>query len=199
MNHYFLEICEKSMKNKQQRSIYSEYKDHQITCEDVFWSRRDVIKRLAMTGIGASVAGSSFLYSSEKVNSLFLTDETLSSEFVVTNHNNFYEFSTSKSKPANLAKNFNPGLDWKVKISGAVENPGYYTLDDILKWSNIEERIYRLRCVEAWSMVIPWTGFQLSHLINRIKPTSKAKFVEVKTLKSASIFPRQKRDRKSVV
>jgi len=181
------------MNNRKDRRIYSDFKDYQITCEDTFWSRREVIKNLAMSTAGASIVGSSFLHSSEKVNPLFSTNETLSSEYVVTNHNNFYEFSTSKSKPANLAKDFNPGNDWKVKISGAVEKPGDYTLEDILKWSNIEERIYRLRCVEAWSMVIPWSGFQLSHLINRVRPLSKAKFIEFKTLKSPSTFPGQKR------
>jgi len=181
------------MNNRKEREIYSGFKDYQVTCENTFWNRRNFIKKFAMSAVGTSIAGSSFLQSSEKTNTLFSTEEALSSEFVVTNHNNFYEFSTSKSKPAKLAKNFNPGNNWKVKISGAVEKPGNYTLEDILKWSNIEERIYRLRCVEAWSMVIPWSGFQLSHLIDRVKPSSKAKFVEFKTLKSPSVFPGQKR------
>jgi len=181
------------MNNRKERSIYSDFKDCQVTCENTFWSRREVIKKLALSSAGVSIIGSSFLHSSEKPNPLFSTNEALSSEFVVTNHNNFYEFSTSKSKPANLARNFKPNNDWKVEISGAVEKPGNYTLEDILKWSEIEERIYRLRCVEAWSMVIPWDGFQLSHLINRVKPSPKAKFVEFKTLKSPSVFPGQKR------
>ncbi len=181
------------MKNRKSRSAFSGFKDYQVTPEQAFWNRRAFIKSL---GFGA-IAGSSLclpnLLAAQVKPSSYSTAEPLSSEYVVTHHNNFYEFSTSKSKPAELAADFNPSNDWKVSISGLVEKPGEYTLDDILKWANVEERTYRLRCVEGWSMVIPWTGFQLSDLINKVKPTKNARFVEFKTLKSRSVFPGQRR------
>jgi sulfoxide reductase catalytic subunit YedY len=181
------------MKNRNLRSIYSSIKDSQLTAESVFWSRRDLIKNFTLSAMGASTLGSSLLRAAATDSSGFITAEPLSSEYVVTHHNNFYEFSTSKSKPAEMAKDFNPGNDWKVSISGEIEKPGDYTLEDILSWTNSEERIYRLRCVEAWSMVVPWRGFQLSQLINRVKPNARAKFIEFETLESSSVFPGQKR------
>ena len=173
------------------KKSYTAIKENQITSESIFNNRREFIKGIVGSSLISVAPVGMYLNATE--NSDFSTTEPLSSEFVVKNHNNFYEFSTKKSKVAELAKNFNPGNDWKVKISGAVEKPGNYTLEDILSKIDIEERIYRLRCVEAWSMVIPWSGFQLSQLIERVKPSPKAKYVEFKTLKSPSVFPGQKR------
>lgn len=174
-------------------------KESLVTSENVFWNRRQFIQRFTQSAIGASgLLASGALLASETAQSNenakpFDTAEALSSEYVVTHHNNFYEFSTSKSKPAELAKDFKPGNDWTVQISGEVGKPGKYSLEDILKFTNTEERIYRLRCVEGWSMVIPWTGFQLSQLIKRVAPTSKAKYIEFETLESRSTFPGQRR------
>lgn len=167
--------------------------ESEVTAENIFWNRRKFIK--GVTAGAALSAGAIPLPG--MANDFAGTDlkSELSSEFVITHHNNFYEFSTDKQKPAKMAKNFNPGLDWQVEISGEVEKPGTYTLEDILKWVNIEERIYRFRCVEAWSMVIPWRGFQLSDLINHVQPNSKAKYVKFKTLHDVSVFPGQKRGR----
>ncbi len=183
------------MKNRKLRKIFSAFTDNEITSEEFFWQRRRFIKNLGASSLGASILGSNIINASatKKVPAEFQSTEPLSSEHVVTHHNNFYEFSTSKSEPAILAKDFNPGNDWKITVSGEVENAGDYHLDDLLKRVDIEERIYRLRCVEAWSMVIPWRGFQLSQLINLLKPTSKAKYVEFKTLHSPDVFPGQKR------
>jgi methionine sulfoxide reductase catalytic subunit len=181
------------VKNRKVRSAYTSFKDYQVTPETIFWNRREFIQKLG----SAALAGSALsLFNSQALAaklSPYSTSESLSSEHVITHHNNFYEFSTSKTKPAELAANFNPSNDWKVKVSGLVEKPGEYTLDDILNSANLEERIYRLRCVEGWSMVIPWNGFQLSDLINKVKPTSRAKFIEFKTLKSRKVFPGQNR------
>lgn len=181
------------MKNRKLKAIYSKIKDHEITAEPAFWDRRTFLK-----GLGYSVGVSSGLSSFGSLASTtpaFSTAEPLSSEYVVTHHNNFYEFSTSKSKPAEMAKDFLPGNDWKVSVSGEVEKSADFTLEDILSRTTIEERIYRLRCVEGWSMVVPWQGFQLSELLNRVKPTSKARFVEFETLESRSTFPGQNRGR----
>jgi len=181
------------MKNRKFRTLYTAIKDNQITPQEAFWDRRAFLKNLGLTMVSGSTLLPRITLSATDSRSVFTTSEPLSSEYVVTHHNNFYEFSTSKSKPAKLASKFKPGNDWKVAISGLVAKPGEYTLEDILSWSPQEERIYRLRCVEGWSMVIPWQGFPLSDLIKRVQPSAKARFVEFKTLESRSTFPGQKR------
>lgn len=110
----------------------------------------------------------------------------------VTSYNNFYEFGTDKYSPAQEAKNLTV-TPWSVHIEGEVAKPGTYDLDDILKAHPLEERIYRLRCVEAWSMVIPWVGFPLADLLKRFEPTSRAKYVEFATLYRPSEMPGQQR------
>ncbi|TQV81578.1 protein-methionine-sulfoxide reductase catalytic subunit MsrP [Aliikangiella coralliicola] len=168
--------------------------ESQVTPESIFWNRRQFIQKfgLATSYLGMMGIAPVNAESNSGLSGLALKDE-LSSEYVITHHNNFYEFSTDKKKPAELAKNFTPGNDWRVAIEGEIEKPGEYTLEDILKWVQLEERIYRLRCVEAWSMVVPWTGFELSTLIKHVKPTSKAKYIEFKTLHDPKVFPGQKR------
>jgi sulfoxide reductase catalytic subunit YedY len=94
----------------------------------------------------------------------------------ITNYNNFYEFSTDKQAVARLAEDFTTE-PWTVEVSGLVNNPKTFGVDDLLKMFPQEERIYRLRCVEAWSMVIPWNGFPLASLLKEVEPTSDAKFV----------------------
>ncbi|VAW81603.1 Protein-methionine-sulfoxide reductase catalytic subunit MsrP [hydrothermal vent metagenome] len=108
----------------------------------------------------------------------------------VTGYNNFYEFGTAKSDPAKHAHTLNSS-PWTVAIEGEVAKPGNYQLEDLLKKMPLEERIYRLRCVEAWSMVVPWIGFQLSALLKMVEPTSKAKFVEFVTLQDTQQMPGQ--------
>jgi sulfoxide reductase catalytic subunit YedY len=121
----------------------------------------------------------------------FSTDEPLTPYEDVTHYNNFYEFDSDKYSPAKLAANFRT-KPWSVAIEGEVAKPGVYNLEDILKPHPLEERIYRLRCVEGWSMVIPWVGFPLGDLIKRFEPTSKAKFVEFVTLYDPEQMPGQR-------
>ena len=120
------------------------------------------------------------------------TDEPLTPYDDVTNYNNFYEFDTTKYGPAKVAKDFRT-KPWSVAIEGETAKPGMYNLEDIMKPHPLEERIYRLRCVEGWSMVIPWVGFPLGDLIKRFEPTSKAKFVEFLTLYDPEQMPGQRR------
>jgi sulfoxide reductase catalytic subunit YedY len=110
----------------------------------------------------------------------------------VTSYNNFYEFGTGKEDPARYAGEFRT-RPWTVKIEGHVNKPGDYALDDLLRPHTIEDRIYRLRCVEAWSMVIPWRGFALADLIKRVEPTGSAKYVEFRTLLDPEQMPGQRR------
>src|SRR5579859_6451768 len=109
----------------------------------------------------------------------------------ISTYNNYYEFGTDKSDPAQNAQGFRP-QPWTVAVSGEAEVTGAYALEDILKPHPFEERIYRLRCVEAWSMIVPWVGFPLGDLLKRFKPTSKAKFVEFKTLYDPKQMPGQR-------
>lgn len=111
----------------------------------------------------------------------FSTDEEKTPYKDVTTYNNFYEFGTSKSAPAIRAADFKTD-PWSISIEGECAKPGVITLEDALKPHALEERIYRLRCVEGWSMVIPWIGFPLADFLKRFEPTSKAKFVEFETL-----------------
>lgn len=110
----------------------------------------------------------------------------------ITTYNNFYEFGTGKGDPARNAHTLRPE-PWSVVVDGEVNRPGKYALEDLLKGLALEERIYRLRCVEAWSMVIPWVGVPLAQILKRYEPTSKAKFVEFTTLLDPEQMPGQRR------
>ena len=118
----------------------------------------------------------------------YTTDEALTPFEDVTTYNNFYEFGTGKNDPSSRANEFDVD-PWSVEITGEVNKPGTYTLEDILGSVTLEERIYRLRCVEAWSMVIPWVGFPLADLINRFEPNGNARFVEFQTLVDPEQMP----------
>ena len=109
------------------------------------------------------------------------TTDPLSTRETITTFNNFYEFGTDKADPAKNAKAFKP-RPWSVAIEGACAKPGSYTLEDILKPHAIEERIYRHRCVEGWSIVVPWDGFPLGDVLKRFEPTGAARFVELTTV-----------------
>ncbi|MCX7894249.1 MAG: protein-methionine-sulfoxide reductase catalytic subunit MsrP, partial [Burkholderiales bacterium] len=106
----------------------------------------------------------------------------------VTSYNNFYEFGTDKSDPARNAHTLKV-RPWTVQVEGAVAKPRVFDIDDLLKLAPLEERIYRLRCVEGWSMVIPWIGWSLAELIRRVEPTGHAKFVEFVTLADPKTMP----------
>jgi sulfoxide reductase catalytic subunit YedY len=105
-----------------------------------------------------------------------------------TGYNNFYEFGTDKTDPARRAHTLKT-RPWTVEIEGLVKKPGRYGLEDLMKWAAMEERIYRLRCVEGWSMVIPWVGYSLAELIRRVEPQPGAKFIEFVTLADPATMP----------
>jgi methionine sulfoxide reductase catalytic subunit len=123
--------------------------------------------------------------------SSFSTSEKQTPLNDITHYNNYYEFSTDKYEPADLAKNFNP-RPWSIKVEGLANKPKTFDIDTLLKL-HLEERIYRMRCVEGWSMVIPWIGFPLNALLNQVEPNSKAKFVEFTTLYDPKRYPGQQR------
>jgi sulfoxide reductase catalytic subunit YedY len=146
----------------------------EITPKSVYLSRRRWLGGLAAFALarralaGAKLAG--------LLQSPYSTAEKQTPYNDVTHYNNYYEFGTSKDQPAGLAKNFRT-RPWTVSVEGAVGNPKVYDIDSILKFAPLEERIYRHRCVEGWSIVVPWIGFPLNALIKQAEPLSKAKFV----------------------
>jgi sulfoxide reductase catalytic subunit YedY len=127
------------------------------------------------------------------VKSSFSTDEKPNSFKDITNYNNYYEFSTDKGEPNALSANFRT-RPWTVSIEGLVAKPRKLDIDTIMKLAPLEERIYRHRCVEAWSMVIPWVGIPLNALIKQAEPLGKAKFVAFETIHAPDQMPNQKRD-----
>jgi len=177
-----------------------------VTDESVYLSRRKLLKQMGFMGAGTLLAQSTQAsaidwFSKEKSSTKFTTlplsfsassqrDQILTPEAKVTSHNNFYEFGTGKSDPVNNAQQFKV-KPWQLKVTGAVENELTLDHDDLFKYLPLEERIYRLRCVEAWSMVIPWIGFSLAALLSKAKPLAKGKFVAFETLYDPEQMPGQ--------
>jgi sulfoxide reductase catalytic subunit YedY len=118
------------------------------------------------------------------------TDEKVNSYKDVTTYNNFYEFGLDKEDPSKYAHTLKP-RPWSVVVDGQCAKPGTYNIEDIMKWAPLEERIYRHRCVEAWSIVVPWAGYPLSEFIKKFEPTSRAKYVQFKTLVDQKQMPGQ--------
>ena len=125
------------------------------------------------------------------IESTYSTDETPNSYMDVTTYNNFYEFGVQKDDPWRNSQNFKP-RPWTIEVTGEAEVTGTFDLEDFVKPHTLEERIYRLRCVEAWSMVIPWVGIPLADVIKQFKPMSNAKYVEFKTLLDPEQMPGQR-------
>jgi methionine sulfoxide reductase catalytic subunit len=155
-----------------------------ITDEALYWNRREFLKA---AGIGVAAAG--LLPSLDRFSR---SDEKLTPYDDITGYNNFYEFGTDKGDPKANAIRFRT-RPWKVEVAGEVKRPATYDLDDLLKPHTPVERVYRLRCVEGWSMVIPWLGIPLRDMIDRFEPTSNAKFVEFTTLLDPQQMPGQQR------
>jgi len=156
-------------------------------------SRRGFLARGSAALLAAGITPN-ILWAGEKIanvkKSKYSTTAKLTPYEDVTTYNNFYEFGLSKSAPAIQAKNFKT-KPWTVTIDGEVNNGGEFLLEDLLKKQTLEERIYRFRCVEAWSMVIPWVGFSLADLLKQVQPTSKAKYVSFTTLYDPEQMPGQ--------
>ncbi len=145
-----------------------------ITTEEVFLQRRRFL--LGSTALMLSAA-SGLTYASCAPLKTPVINEPLTDLFAATHHNNYYEYSTNKQAVAHLAKEFNP-RPWTVSIEGEVQRPKVYDIDELIRLIPTEERIYRLRCVEGWSKVVPWSGIPLCEVLKLADPTGKAKFVE---------------------
>ena len=181
----------------------SAIKPSEITDRSVYMNRRKFMQTTSgflMAGVAGLVSAKSSKQQQGfgrakldfQTSPAYSTNEEQTPHQHVTEYNNFYEFGTDKYSPAQKAHSLTT-QPWSVTIEGEVAKPGTYALEDILKPHALEERIYRLRCVERWSMVIPWVGFPLGDLIKRFEPTSKAKYVEFSTLLRPEEMPGQKR------
>ncbi len=182
-------------------------KSSEITDEKTYWNRRNFIRGGILA---ATTTATGLLYrtlntpgreakkpdlAGLQAKGGYLTPEGQpSTDFAdITNYNNFYEFSTSKQDVAPRARNF-VTRPWTVEVGGMVHKPKTFDLDDILKIAPLEDRVYRFRCVEAWSMVIPWMGFPLAELLKQVEPMGEARFVKFITLFDPERMPNQRRD-----
>ena len=164
----------------------------EITPESRYLSRRMLIAGMVAAGVGLTAASADAApLPNVRKNAAVSTKETVNSYEDITTYNNFYEFGTDKTDPAERSGQFRP-RPWSVTVAGEAERTGTFTLEDILKPHALEERIYRLRCVEAWSMVIPWVGFPLGDVLKRFKPTSRARYVAFRTVLRPSEMPGQR-------
>lgn len=174
----------------------------EITPQQTYQQRRDLIKLMATGAAGAAMAGwagrQAMAYSKPGKLSVLAgapsgisgatSTESVTDYKDATTYNNFYEFGTDKADPAKNARTL-VTKPWSVAVEGMVKNPKVYTLEDLLKLSPMEERIYRLRCVEGWSMVLPWVGYSLAALIKKVEPLGSAKYVEFITQADPKTMP----------
>ncbi len=201
------------------RRLPKEPPSSEITPEALYLRRREFIKNGALTAGTAVAVGGSLLWLMGKgpppdpkeprgtpeqaaaaapalpgpvaLTSRYDTDEPQTLYKDVTTYNNFYEFGTDKSDPAENAHTLRP-RPWSIAVEGEVKRPRTIDIDTLLGWFPLEQRIYRMRCVEAWSMVIPWLGFPLAELVKRLEPTEKAKYIEFTTLLDPKQMPYQR-------
>lgn len=179
----------------------SDIKSSEITPKSLFDQRRKFLKTAAVAGAGLAFGsiGGSVEAATAKIPNLVKTKwnaDTVGKDLTpyrsVTGYNNFYEFGTGKTDPVTYAKDFEP-KPWAVTVDGLCEKPGTYSYEDLINPHKLEERVYRFRCVEAWSMVVPWVGIPLSDIIKRMGPTGNAKYVAFETLNDPDRMPGQRR------
>ncbi len=195
-------------------SIYESYKLHliimktketkikipssEITSESNYLNRRKLIQSVGLFSLGLGMNESSMgqdqsIDSLQSIKNLkYSTNEAPNSFSDITTYNNFYEFGMQKSDPYMNSGMFEP-KPWNVKVSGEANKTGTFNLEDLIDFNKLEERIYRLRCVEAWSMVIPWVGVPLSSILKKFEPTSSAKYVAFDTVYRPDQMPGQRR------
>jgi sulfoxide reductase catalytic subunit YedY len=156
-----------------------------ITPKQIFLNRRQILTGTSAVGISSLLPNSAYAESLNYTKTNYAVDAEITSKSDATSYNNFYEFGTGKNDPKNNASMMKIS-PWSVQINGLVDKPGDYDLDDILSGIGLEERIYRFRCVEAWSMVVPWIGFSLSKILNKVGVQPSAKYVAFETLNRPS-------------
>jgi len=170
-----------------------EITENDVTDYKIYKKRRQFMKTAAGLGIVATTGAAITPLFSQSDKKSFTTDEEKTDYKDIIRYCNYYEFGTGKTDPAKNAHTLVTS-PWTIDVDGECDNPGIYDLEDILKPVSIEERIYRFRCVEGWSMVIPWMGFPLAELIKRMQPNANAKYVKFQTLYDPENMPGQRSD-----
>jgi sulfoxide reductase catalytic subunit YedY len=164
----------------------------EITPPDIYRERRRFMQGMGALAVGSAIAATPDAHAAAKLAgvraSAYKIDEARTPYKDVTTYNNFYEFGTGKSDPAENAGSLRT-RPWTVAVEGEVRKPKIWDIDSLLKLAPLEERVYRMRCVEGWSMVIPWVGFPLAELLRRAEPTGKARYVEFVTLNDPKQMP----------
>ncbi len=185
-----------------------EIPENQVTSESDYINRRKFIRDLGLASAGALLFSTSNAcaqnkgvekqlepYRAQKLdaenNPNFTVNRQMTDEVVAATYNNYYEFTTSKSGVWKEVKQFKT-RPWEIKISGLVEKPMTLDVDDLIKQMPLEERIYRFRCVEAWAMVVPWIGFPMKALLEKVQPTADAKYVRMLTFLDSEVAPQQR-------
>ena len=167
----------------------------EITPPEIYRERRRFMQGMGALAAGAALGTAPDVQAGVKLagvrSSAYKLDEEKTPYKAATTYNNFYEFGTGKDDPADNAGRLS-ARPWTVAVEGEVGNPGVYDIDKLLKLAPLEERVYRMRCVEGWSMVIPWVGFPLREIIRRAVPTGNAKYVEFVTLNDPKQMPGQR-------
>jgi methionine sulfoxide reductase catalytic subunit len=174
-----------------------------VTPKDVYTNRRKFLRDIGIAGAAVALAGERILsiaspnltaYATSKLNFVkgqFNTDEKISAINDVTHYNNFYEFGSDKADPAKNAQKFRTS-PWVVSVEGEVKAPRKLSMDELLKVAPLEERIYRHRCVERWSIVVPWIGYSLSAILKQLEPTPKAKYIAFQSFYDRDQMPESK-------
>ena len=169
-----------------------EIPEREATDESIYLGRREIIQGLGFLGMG-TLANQAFaavapdLYPAKR-NAKYTLDRPITAEEAATGYNNFYEFTLDKGRVKDLARRFQ-AEPWKVEVKGLVNNPKTYDIDDLVRKFPLEERLYRFRCVETWAMAVPWTGFEMAHLIKEVDPKPEAKFMRMVTVNRPSEMP----------
>jgi sulfoxide reductase catalytic subunit YedY len=181
-------------------------RNSELTDEDDWLHRRQVIKALGLGSIAAGFGilpgcdtdatrhqsplpeGYAYEVGPTHRNPAYTLDRPLTEEVVAASYNNFYEFTTDKAEVWRIAHTLKP-RPWTVEVTGACNRPGTFDMDDLIRTMPLEERTYRFRCVEAWSMAVPWTGFPIKALLDRVEPTGSARYVRMVTLEAPHMFP----------
>jgi sulfoxide reductase catalytic subunit YedY len=170
-------------------------KSSEITDERLYLNRRAFLKGAAALALAPAAPAAAAAPAGQPLkaarNPAFTVEDAPTDFKSVTSYNNFYEFGPNKEDPARYAHLLKP-RPWTVVVDGHVKRPKTYDVDELMRLAPLEERVYRLRCVEAWSMVIPWIGYPLASLIKRVEPTGQAKFVQFTTLLDPEQFPGQR-------
>lgn len=163
----------------------------EITPKSAYLNRRQLVATAGAAALMGGVAQSSMAAPLAASKGAYVVDEQLTPRDAVTTYNNFYEFGTDKSAPSKASGDFKP-LPWTIRVDGLVAEPREFDVLDLIEKMPLEERVYRMRCVEAWSMVIPWIGFPLASLLSQVEPLGSAKFIAFKGVVRPAEMPGQR-------